>query len=173
MAERRPAPCRPIYVMALEIERRFLVAGDGWRSGSPGVVIRQGYLPCQPDLTWRVRLAGRQGFLTVKTLPVNAVRHEVEAEIPETQALHLLDTACVGGRIDKVRHTVPVAGLTWYVDEFAGSNAGLVLAEIELSHPDQYFVQPCWLGAEVTGDRRYSNSNLARRPIALWGELAA
>jgi adenylate cyclase len=58
--------------------------------------------------------------------------------------------------------------MTWEVDEFLGENAGLIVAEIELSSEDQPFARPPWLGAEVTGDARYVNANLAVNPFKNW-----
>ncbi len=54
------------------------------------------------------------------------------------------------------------------VDEFAGDNAGLVVAELELGTEDEEFVRPEWLGREVTHDARYFNSNLAIQPFRDW-----
>ena len=65
------------------------------------------------------------------------------------------------------------AGATWEIDEFLGDNAGLVVAEIELAAEDAVFERPAWLGAEVTHDPRYFNSNLAAAPFSTWPEARA
>jgi CYTH domain-containing protein len=54
------------------------------------------------------------------------------------------------------------------VDEFYGDNEGLTIAEVELSDPDEAFARPAWLGTEVTGDRRYYNSQLRQHPFTTW-----
>lgn len=145
--------------MGIEIERKFLVAGDGWRTGA-GIRLRQGYLNRAPERTVRVRLAGDRAFLAVKGLTTGAVRAEFEYEIPVKEAEVLLGL-CEGGILDKTRHVVLFGGFRWEIDEFHGRHAGLVLAEIELSRPDEEFPRPPWLGPEVTGDPRYFNSALA------------
>jgi adenylate cyclase len=59
----------------------------------------------------------------------------------------------------------------WEVDEFAGHNIGLVVAEIELKQEDESFDPPEWLGEEVTDDPRYRNSSLVLYPYSQWSEL--
>jgi adenylate cyclase len=72
-----------------------------------------------------------------------------------------------------VRHTVPFGGLTWEVDEFAGENAGLVIAEVELNQEHQQIELPPWVGAEVTGRAEYHNGSLAQRPYCTWAKSQA
>jgi adenylate cyclase len=152
--------------MPLEIERKFLTAGEGWRSGA-GVLICQGYLCSVPSRTVRVRLAGDAGFLTIKGATDGATRAEFEYSIPLEDARSLL-TLCEGPLLEKVRHRVRFGGHWWDVDEFLGENTGLVIAEVELGDEGEHFERPPWLGAEVTDDARYFNSNLARRPYRHW-----
>ncbi len=154
--------------MGLEIERKFLVQGQAWRQ-PPEAQTRfsQGYLSRDPARTVRVRLAGERAFLTIKGATVGATRAEFEYEIPPADAAQLL-ALCDGPVVDKIRHVLWVGGLCWEVDEFLGANAGLVVAEIELQSEDQAFERPAWLGAEVTGDARYVNANLAVRPYSNW-----
>lgn len=154
--------------MATEIERKFLVLGTHWRSGS-GVRFTQGYLNRDKERTVRVRIADDKAFLTIKGLTQGASRAEFEYEIPIADAEQLMKLSD-GPIIQKNRHVVVHDGSRWEVDEFLGDNAGLVLAEIELSSEDQDFSRPSWLGAEVTHDRRYYNSNLASHPYRLWRE---
>lgn len=147
--------------MPVEIERKFLVTHDGWRTPEPGQRYRQGYL-CKGEVTVRVRRTASRGFLTIKGRD-GPVRPEFEYEIPPDEADELLKL-CHGPQIEKVRHEVWHAGLVWQVDEFAGRNAGLILAEVELSHTGQAVLLPDWVGEEVTSDERYRNSRLADAP---------
>ena len=156
--------------MAVEIERKFLVADvsatAAWRV-APGVAYRQGYLSRDKHRTVRVRTAGDAAFLTIKGVSVGATRAEFEYAIPLADAQALL-ALCDGPLIEKTRHVVAHQGMTWEVDDFAGDNAGLVVAEVELQSEAQGFEQPDWLGAEVTHDARYFNSNLGQHPFASW-----
>lgn len=152
--------------MAIEIERKFLVEGTAWRGGS-GVPFTQGYLNRDKERTVRVRIAADRAFLTIKGLTQGATRAEFEYEIPVSDAEQLM-TLSDGPIIRKSRHVIVHDGSKWEVDEFFDDNAGLVLAEIELSSEDQPFSRPPWLGAEVTHDRRYYNSSLASYPYAMW-----
>ncbi|THU04041.1 CYTH domain-containing protein [Lampropedia puyangensis] len=152
--------------MAIEIERKFLVTGDGFRN-APGVRFSQGYLSHTPERTVRVRIAAEQAFLTIKGATHGATRLEFEYPIPLADAQALL-ALCGAGVIDKVRHTLVYQGKTWEVDVFAGANQGLVVAEIELQSEDESFAKPEWLGEEVTHDPRYYNANLSTSPYAHW-----
>jgi adenylate cyclase len=151
--------------MGIEIERKFRVAGEGWRAGvrGQGVRMRQGYLaaggPDQPSV--RIRVAGEQAWLTVKG-PGGKVRAEFEYPIPVTDAeamLALSPFAVLG----KTRFEVPFGGHVWTVDVFDAPAplAGLILAEIELGDPSVEPPLPGWVGEEVTGDPRYGNAGLA------------
>jgi CYTH domain-containing protein len=152
--------------MAVEIERKFLVVGEGWRSARPERLC-QGYLNRDKQRTVRVRIAGERAWLTIKGVSVGATRAEYEYEIPLADAPGLL-ALCEGPLIDKFRHRVEHAGLSWEVDEFLGDNAGLVVAEIELADEAQAVALPPWAGAEVTSDPRYFNSSLASQPYSSW-----
>jgi len=148
--------------MSTEIERKYLVVDDAWRAGvTRAERYRQGYLAKTELATIRIRCG--QGFatLTVKTPRRGLVRSEFDVDLPLADAEEMLATLCLGRVIDKVRHFVDFDGMTWHVDVFAGHAEGLVLAEIELDHPDQVFRTPPWAGAEVTHDLRFHNSRLA------------
>ncbi|HEY0953774.1 MAG TPA: CYTH domain-containing protein [Roseateles sp.] len=154
--------------MGIEIERKFLVRGDGWRAqASSHTRFSQGYLSRDPARTVRVRIAGERAFLTIKGATSGATRAEFEYAVPVADAQALLALAD-GPVVEKIRHLCVVGGLTWEVDEFLGGNAGLLVAEIELQSEDQVFMHPDWLGDEVTGDARYVNANLAVRPFTSW-----
>jgi CYTH domain-containing protein len=154
--------------MGIEIERKFLVVGDDWRK-APAVPYAQGYLNRDKQRTVRVRVVQDKAWLTVKGASHGATRTEFEYAIPLADAEQLL-ALCDGPLVRKLRRVVEHAGATWEIDEFQGDNAGLVVAEIELVAEDQAFEAPPWLGAEVTHDARYFNSNLAAAPFCTWPE---
>lgn len=160
---------RPDKYMSLEIERKFLVRDDAWRSAAIGEHYRQGYLSTLPDRTVRVRVIADAGYLTIKGATVGAARTEYEYVIPVEDAHAMLDNLCLRPLIEKTRHTLEDRGLTWEIDEFEGENAGLVIAEVELESEDQDITLPMWVGEEVTGDPRYYNANLVANPYCNWG----
>ncbi len=154
--------------MPVEIERKFLVSGDGWRAAGDGIRYRQGYLAVQDGVSVRVRTSEDDAWLTIKGETSGASRAEFEYPIPQAHARELLDTLCILPIIDKTRYCIEHCGRTWEVDEFAGANAGLVIAEVELDTEDQEIDLPDWVGEEVTGDPRYYNASLARNPYTTW-----
>jgi len=153
--------------MALETERKFLVVGEGWRRLGTPVPYAQGYLQRGTGRTVRVRIAGEEAFLTVKGPVTGITRQEFEYPIPLKDARAMLPL-CDGPVIQKTRTKIPHGGLLWEVDEFGGENEGLLIAEVELSRPDERVELPDWVGAEVTGDARYYNSNLTVHPFREW-----
>ncbi|QND82412.1 Uncharacterized protein ChrSV_0183 [Chromobacterium vaccinii] len=153
--------------MALEIERRFVVSGDGWRGLAPAVQYRQGYLSVEKERTVRVRVVGEQAWLTLKSNISNVSRHEFEYPIPLADAQTIMAAMCPMV-VDKLRHRIEHGGFVWEVDEFFGDNAGLVLAEIELPGEDTPFSKPDWVGEEVTEDGRYTNAYLSKNPYGRW-----
>ena len=155
--------------MSVEIERKFLVEGDTWRSQVASEShIMQGYLASSPEVTVRVRVKGNQAFLTIKGESRGVARSEYEYPIPVVDAEEMLRDLAVLPPIDKVRHHIPLGGHVWELDVFAGENAGLVMAEIELSSEDEDFDLPDWAGQEVSDDQRYFNVNLAKNPYRRW-----
>lgn len=160
--------------MAIEIERKFLVTGDYKSQAVSHSRIVQGYICSERGRTVRVRLRGDCGYLTIKGPSLNGglSRYEFEKQITQDEALSLL-RICEPGIVDKVRWLVPVGKHTFEVDEFFGDNAGLVVAEVELSSEDEDYERPDFIGKEVTGDRRYYNSNLRRHPYCDWNDDAA
>lgn len=147
--------------MAVEIERKYLVADATVVAGLTGVRMAQGYI-ADNGMWVRVRIAGSTGYLTLKGPSRGMSRAEFEYEIPLADAETLLAEHCSHGALDKVRYIVPVDGFGFEVDVFEGPLAGLVTAEIELPSEDIQPPSPAWLGAEVTTDLRYSNSQLAK-----------
>jgi adenylate cyclase len=154
--------------MAKEIERKFLVKGDAWRALAKGTTYRQGYLNSAKERTVRVRTAEDKAFLTIKGLTLGATRAEYEYAIPFDEGTAMLDALAEKPLIEKKRYKIPAGDLTWEIDEFLGDNAGLILAEVELKSEDQAFDRPAWLGDEVTGDTRYYNANLIKKPFRRW-----
>jgi CYTH domain-containing protein len=154
--------------MGTEIERKFLMKDDSWRSLAKGTRYRQGYLNSTKERVVRVRTIDEKGFLTIKGITTGATRVEYEYEIPDTEATAMLDELCEKPLIEKNRYKIAFDGLTWEVDEFFGENQGLIVAEVELESEDQEFEKPGWIGEEVTGDPKYFNSNLIQNPYLKW-----
>jgi adenylate cyclase len=155
--------------MPQEIERKFLVK-DGYKQFAfTNTRITQGYLSSVPERIVRIRINGDRGFVTIKGVSnlSGMSRYEWEKEIPINEARELL-ALCEPGIIDKSRYLVQSGKFTFEVDEFYGENEGLVIAEVELSSEEELFDIPLWLGKEVTGDKRYYNSKLAKNPFSKW-----
>jgi len=155
--------------MALEIERKFLVIGDFKSQAYAQSRIIQGYISSAKGRTVRVRIRDDKGYLTIKG-PSNIgglARFEWEKEIPLEDALQLMKI-CEPGLIDKTRYLVKSGKHVFEVDEFYGENEGLVMAEVELAYEQEPFEKPDFIGMEVTGDRRYYNSQLRQHPYKTW-----
>ena len=155
--------------MALEIERKFLVNGDFKRHASNSFEIVQGYLNSTPERSVRIRIKGDKGFLTIKGMgnESGVSRYEWETEIKKEDALDLLKL-CEPGAIHKIRYLIPSGEHEFEVDELFDENAGLIIAEIELSHEDEGFERPDWLGREITGLPQYYNAVLMKNPYSKW-----
>jgi adenylate cyclase len=161
--------------VVIEIERKFLLANDGWRAGiERSEPIAQGYLVGAQALrdgtaraSVRARLAGTQAWLNIKAARLGIERAEFEYPIPVDDARDLLATLC-DGVLEKTRHHVRVDGVLFEVDEFAGDNRGLIVAEVELPAVDAPFPRPPWLGREVSTLARYYNVNLIAHPYRQW-----
>jgi len=155
--------------MSQEIERKFLVTGEFKSLATKSYRIAQGYLSSVPERTVRVRIKGEKGFITIKgkSNKSGLSRYEWEKEIPHNEALELLQL-CEPGIIDKTRYEVKFENQTYEVDEFYGENAGLTIAELELDSETSKYSKPDWLGAEVSGDLRYYNAQLSKKPFKNW-----
>lgn len=154
--------------MATEIERKFLVKSEEWRNLATGIIYRQGYIATKNVTTVRVRLAGNQGYLTIKGTTQGISRAEYEYEIPAVDAQEMLDNLCESPLIEKTRYKIVIDDLVWEVDEFVGENQGLIIAEVELSDANQTINIPDWIGQEVSDDARYYNANLVQHPYSQW-----
>ena len=148
--------------MGIEIERKYLVASDGWRDlVKTTQQLRQGYLTAGSGVTVRIRTVDdRTGYLTIKSGGSALSRAELEFEIPVNDSRQMLGYSR-GAQIEKIRHSLDLPGGDWVIDEFQGRHAGLLIAEVELETPTGKLDLPDWLGDEVTGDPQYYNSSLA------------
>lgn len=153
--------------MALEIERKFLVKPGFVPQAELQIRMEQAYLCAQPERTVRVRIAGQQAFITVKGKISGISRPEFEYPVPLADALDMMKLA-LPEPVRKVRHILFFAGKKWEIDVFEGANAGLILAEVELSEPDEAVELPDWVDTEVSQDMRYHNSQLAQHPYSCW-----
>jgi len=157
--------------MGKEIERKFLLRNDGWRASiAKSVRLCQGYLDTGTGsaCSIRVRVDGEDARLNIKSATLGTSRTEFDFPIPATDGRAILNELCVRPFIEKMRHYVEHAGHWWEIDVFEGDNAGLTMAEIELTSAEESFAKPDWLGEEVSDDARYYNSNLVRHPYKKW-----
>jgi adenylate cyclase len=152
----------------MEIERKFLLRSEHWPTPQSSHRITQGYLFSEAERSLRIRRLDEAYILTFKANAGGISRHEIELPADPVRGRELLQH-CQSGMIDKIRHKVLYAGKIWEIDVFAGANAGLLVAEIELEREDETFARPDWIGPEVTGDSRFFNTALARQPFAEWG----
>lgn len=159
--------------MSKEIERKFLVRSAVYKTLAAGTHYHQGYIPTVNGMTVRIRIAGNNAFITMKDHAIGFTRHEFEYPIPIDDASQMLELMCAKPQIEKYRYVIPVTTasgleLHWEVDEFCGDNEGLIIAEIEVPSEDTQFELPEWVGEEVTGDKRYYNSQLCNNPYKNW-----
>ena len=154
--------------MGKEIERKFLLKNDSWRGLASGTVYRQGYLSSDVERAVRIRMINDTAFLTIKGESRGATRLEFEYEIPIDDASEMLTKLCQRPIIEKTRYKIEYAGMIWEIDEFAGDNEGLIVAEVELEDENQAVEIPGWAGQEVTDDPRYLNANLIKHPYSEW-----
>lgn len=154
----------------IEIERKFLVNSKAYRAESRSrTTMVQGFLNTDPERTVRIRIHGEAGYITVKGISNEAgtTRFEWEDQLNLSDARALLQI-CEPGIIEKTRYEVVIGSHIFEIDEFHGENEGLIMAEIELESEDEVFPRPEWLGTEVTGDKRFYNSNLTKQPYKYW-----
>lgn len=159
--------------MGIEIERKFLLKNDSWKSlVTETHMIKQGYLQSGLEASQkssvRIRISNKSANINVKSVQLAMVRQEFEYDIPLHDAEKMLSTLCGDVIIEKTRYYVPFASHLWEVDVFAGSNAGLQIVEIELGSVDESFEKPDWIGDEVSEDERYYNIYLLKSPYSMW-----
>lgn len=155
--------------MAQEIERKFLVSGEFKPQAFAQSRIMQGYICSARGRTVRIRIRDGKGYLTIKgaSNASGTSRYEWEKELPLSEAEELMKL-CEPGMIDKTRYLVRSGRHVFEIDEFYGENDGLLVAEIELGSEDEIFEKPAFIGEEVTGDLRYYNSQLMKKPFKTW-----
>jgi CYTH domain-containing protein len=156
--------------MGIEIERKFLVDREKWNrvAKPPGTHYRQGYLLNDSHRTIRVRVTGKQGYITLKGAASGISRKEYEYKIPVKDGIELLD-GFGAPEVEKIRYRIKFAGKLWEVDEFLSDNEGLIMAEIELKQETDEFKKPDWVTREVSDDERYYNAYLSINPYKNWG----
>jgi len=153
-------------LVPIEIERKFLLANDDWKSSvTRRIRIRDGLIASNNGNKARVRIADSNATITLKSRRRGPIRTEFEYAIPYSDAVEILQTMCDGRVLDKVRHVITHAGSLWHVDVYEGILDGVVLAEVELQHVDQKLDLPGWIGKEVTGDPRYRKINMEAQHI--------
>lgn len=157
--------------MATEIERKFLVINNNWRTQvQRSESFRQGYLSNNPTASVRVRIENDQANLNIKGMTIGVSRPEYEYSIPLADAHELLNTLCQQPLIEKTRHYVEYAGKVWEIDEFHGDNQGLIVAEVELLSADEAISLPDWAGKDVSHEKRYYNVLLTQYPYRQWSD---
>ena len=154
----------------IEIERKFLVKDQSYENEVvTSRAIKQGFLSTDPNRTVRIRVEETRGFITVKGISTDGGVSRFEWENPLSKAAaEALFKLCLPGKIEKTRHVVSVGSHLFEVDVFGGDNQGLIVAEVELSDPNQAFEKPAWLGVEVTGENKYYNASLSQHPYKDW-----
>jgi len=159
--------------MGIEIERKFLLKNENWKSKITQThVIKQGYLQSGLEASQkssvRIRISNDKANINIKSVDLTMVRQEFEYSVPLADAEQMLATLCDKTVIEKIRYHVPYESHLWEIDIFEGDNAGLQVAEIELSHLEEDFAKPEWLGDEVSDDARYYNISLLINPYRMW-----
>ncbi len=159
--------------MAKEIERKFLINTDEWKEIAKeqkvdGFFLKQVYIVDEAWGITRLRLInntvdGEKALIAIKTRSSTISRDEYEYEIPVKDAKELFEILKDHDFIEKTRYPLEYKGHIWEVDEFKGSNEGLVVAEIELKSIDEKFEIPSWVGEEVSKISKYFNSQLAKK----------
>lgn len=155
--------------MGIEIEKKFLLANDSWRSQvSKSTHYKQGYLTGSELSSVRVRIEGDKANINIKGARLGVRRLEFEYPIPLEDADELLNTLCAKPLVEKMRHLVQVGDHEWEIDEFMGDNEGLIVAEVELQDENEVFEKRDWVGEDVSHDTRYYNSMLIEHPYKDW-----
>lgn len=157
--------------MAVEIEKKFLLKNNNWRKlVAQSVRYKQGYFSTNKKSSIRIRVTDNSASLNIKSATLGITRNEYDYPIPLDEAEEMLEQLCNRPLLEKTRHFLMHDGNKWEIDEFLGDNQGLIVAELELEHPEQTFSKPDWLGEEVSDDPRYYNVCLVTHPYKDWGQ---
>ena len=157
--------------MPIEIERKFLLLNDSWRSNITGnQPIVQGYLANTDKSSVRVRISGSKADINIKSTTLGVSRMEYEHPLPVNEAKEMLDQLCIQPLITKTRYFVEYRDCMWEIDVFEGENTGLIVAELELAEINDKIEMPDWIGREVSDDPRYYNMHLVSYPYASWAD---
>lgn len=145
--------------MAVEIERKFLIRSNGWR----GSVSSSRHIADYLVATFaagkaRIRFCDDEAVLTFKGRKTGCRRCEHHIPIGTTEARAMIDDFAHTEALERNRHHVDVAGMTWQVDEYLGPLSGLVTADVELPQDDHPLIVPHWAGCEITSDARFGAS---------------
>ncbi len=154
--------------MGIEIEKKYLVDLSKLPDLTEGTRIKQGYISTSIHSVVRIRYTDDASYVTIKGATEGISRLEFEYLIPNKDADEMLKELCSSPVIDKTRYKVKHSKHTWEVDRFHGLNDGLVIAEVELNDESEAVDLPDWVTSEVSGDGKYSNSNLYTRPFSSW-----
>ncbi|MEY4769185.1 MAG: hypothetical protein RL637_1824 [Pseudomonadota bacterium] len=158
--------------MAIEIEHKFLLVNENWRSlVNHQVNYKQGYLTSEINNSIRIRTADQWAWINIKSATLGNQRQEYEYEIPIADAEEILTTLCHQPLIEKTRYFINDGWHIWEIDEFWGANQGLIIAEIELASQDESFIKPEWVGEEVTNEQKYYNHYLNYHPYSEWKKV--
>ena len=153
--------------MGIEIERRFLVINEDWRSQ---VILKedfsQAYINSSVDeWTTRVRIIDKKkAYITLKSSLNGLINYEFEYAIPIKDGLELIKLSKY--KIIKTRYQLKINKKNWVIDVFDGSNSSLKIAEIELNSDSEEIQVPSWCDQEITGIKALSNASLAKTPIS-------
>ena len=157
--------------MKKEIERKFIVLDESYKTLGDYKHCIQGYIPSREEPLIRIRTIGKKSFITIKSDVNGITRIEYEYQIPNEDAKDLLELFCKHSIVEKNRYLIHYKSTLWEVDEFLGDNAGLVVAEVELISEDQSYESPNWLGEEISTNKKYYNYNLAFHPYKNWDNI--
>lgn len=154
--------------MGTECERKFLLSDNSIIRGLKGRQIEQGYMAINDKVAIRIRINQDEAFITIKEASAGMSRLEFDYVVPVIEAREMMENFSMPPVIRKVRYEIMVGQHLWEIDQFYDENEGLLLAEIELQHEEEYFELPPWIGDEVTKNKKYYNSELVISPFKSW-----
>lgn len=173
-----------------EFERKFFVREfPAVAASDPSpVLIVQSYLFASDGYAVRVRVQGPApaeldaapgelvdalgdeslGTMTAKGPAVGGTRYEAERELDPLIAGQIVRRG--DHVVAKVRYSIWLGEDGWIIDRFLGSNAPLLLAEVERGGPVVNLTIPAFCATEVSEDHRFRNEYLAHQPFGGWAQ---